>query len=234
MLQRRSLRCITGSTPMLLVWRGCVARRYFSTRQADRLRQSSKRRSAEGGTTTSHTPSRGACGGSRATCGPAQRVAKPAPPSVSASATSTTAHSALSSGRAKPLPGRFNRLVAQNGFLVTFYHYVLGESINLVLTYLLHVQRLGIGDTGSWLGTLGVPVDRFLNVGPTVYGLQLSPRLVLNYLVVNACTYPSIPLQLRFCIATAPIVRAPLHLMGRLLRASRKATVPKAPSATSS
>ncbi|GET86145.1 hypothetical protein, conserved [Leishmania tarentolae] len=210
---------LAGRTPKRLsgiVW---AARRCVSTRQAERLRRASSTPTARG---------------SRAARASAQQVAKPSSRSADTSATSATAQSASSSGRAKPMPGRFNRLLVQLGVFVTVYHYVLGESINLFLTYLLHSHRLGIGDTGSWLGAVGVPVDRYLNQGPTVYGLQLSPRLMLNYLVVNGCMYPTIALQLRFCMATAPILRGPFQVMGRLLGVSKKATIPKAPSAAPS
>ncbi|CAG9569314.1 conserved hypothetical protein [Leishmania major strain Friedlin] len=233
MIRHRCRNCFAGRAPKPLSVTAWVERRGVSTRQAERLGRASSRPTASG-TATSHASPSGIRGASRAARGPAQRATKLSSPSAGASATSATAQSAASSGRAKPLPGRFNRLVVQLGVLVTVYHYILGESINLFLTYLLHSHRLGIGDTGSWLGAVGVPVDRFLNVGPTVYGLQLSPRLVLNYLVVNACMYPSMPLQLRLCIATAPILRGPFQVMGRLLGVSKKAAVPKAPSATPS
>lgn len=126
--------------------------------------------------------------------------------------------------------GRFNRLVVERGFFFTVYLYVLGESITLSLAYALHTHRLGVGDTGSWLAALHFPVDRFLNVGPAVYGLQLSPRLLLNYVAANLCTYPLLPLQLRFCAATAPVLQVPFAWMGRLARRPAVA-VPKAPAA---
>ncbi|AYU76318.1 hypothetical protein, conserved [Leishmania donovani] len=233
MLRPRFRHCFAGRAPKLLSVTAWAERRHVSTRQAERLGRASSLPTVSG-TATSHASPSGIRGDSRVARGFAQRATKLSSPSAGASATSATAQSAASSGRAKPLPGRFNRLLVQLGVLVTVYHYILGESINLFLTYLLHSHRLGIGDTGSWLGAVGVPVDRFLNIGPTVCGLQLSPRLVLNYLVVNACMYPSIPLQMRLCIATAPILRVPFQVMGRLLGVSKRATVPKAPSGTPS
>lgn len=232
MLRYRCRHCFSGRAPKPLSVTAWAKRRGVSTRQAERLGRASSIPTARGAA-TSHASTSSIRGGSVAR-GSAERATKLSSPSAGASATSATVQSTAFSGRAKPLPGRFNRLVVQLGVGVTVYHYILGESINLFLTYLLHSHRLGIGDTGSWLGALGVPVDGFLNIGPTVYGLQLSPRLVLNYLVVNACMYPSIPLQLRLCIATAPILRGPFQVMGRLLGVSKRATVPKAPSATPS
>ncbi|KAG5485073.1 hypothetical protein CUR178_08043 [Leishmania enriettii] len=232
MLRHRSLACLARLRPTPLWWSAWAARRPMSTRQAERLRRSSTVPMAEG-IVTSRAPPSGRVRCSRVATGSAQRATRSSPSSAGASSTFTTAKSAASDGRAKQLPGRFNRLTVQLGFLVAFYHYVLAESIHLFLTYLLHSHRLGIGDAGSWLAAVGVPADRFLSVGPTVYGLQLSPRLLLNYLAVNACMYPSIPLQLRFCVATAPILRAPFQVMGRRLGISKRATVPKAPRSTS-
>ncbi|CAJ1014431.1 hypothetical protein Q4I32_001355 [Leishmania shawi] len=233
MLRHRHFICFAGLTPKPLSLSAEAARRTVSTRQAERIRRSSTIPTA-GGTATSHAPPSSRGGGNCVTRHSAPRSTKLPTSSARASATSTTAKSAASSGRAKPLPSRFYRLVVQRGLFVALYHYLLGETINFFVTYLLHSHRLGVGDIGSWLGAAGIPVDVFLNVGPTVYGLQLSPRLVLNYLVVNACMYPLIPLQLHFCVATAPTLRAPFRVMGRLLGVSKKATIPKAPSATPS
>lgn len=148
--------------------------------------------------------------------------------SAAASAAATT--SSTGASKAAPLQGRFNRLVVERGFFFTVYLYVLGESITLGLVYLLHTHQLGVGDVGSWLAALHVPAERYLNVGPTVYGLQLSPRLVLNYLVANVCTYPLLPLQMRFCLATAPILQTPFTVLAKAVR-RREPAVPKAPAA---
>ncbi|KAG5485745.1 hypothetical protein LSCM1_07156 [Leishmania martiniquensis] len=227
MLRYLRLRCFACSQPIPLWWNAWAARRAISTRQAERLRRSSSTPTA-GGVATSRAPPSGEIRSRRVASGSAQRSATTSL-SNGASDTFASAPSAASAGRAKHLPGRFNRLTVELGFLVALYHYVLAEAIHIYLTYLLHSHRLGIGDMGSWLGTAGVPADGFLNVGPVVYGLQLSPRLFLNHLVANACMYPSIPLQLRFCIATAPIVRAPFQVIGRLLGVPKRASVPKAP-----
>ncbi|KPA74785.1 putative mitochondrial hypothetical protein [Leptomonas pyrrhocoris] len=146
-----------------------------------------------------------------------------------AAATTTTAASSAGPSR-PPMPGRFNRLVLERGLFFTVYLYVLGESMTLFLTYLLHTHRLGVGDVGSWLAALHTSTGHYLNVGPTVYGLQLTPRLLLNYLVANCCTYPLLPLQMRFCTATTPLLWTPLSCIGRQFRKAG-AVIPKAPAA---
>jgi hypothetical protein len=230
-----SLRCLRVAPTF--VWRITSGVRWMSTRQAERLRGRA--------TPTQNRPTASTCGASPSPkahdCSklkrghPAKRSSFSSSSSfpvaeLSASPGATT--SRVSAAAPKPqMRGRFNRLVIEHGLFFSLYLYVLGESITLAFTYLLHTRRLGVGDTGSWLAAVGFPVERYLNVGPTVYGLQLSPRLLLNYLVVNACMYPLLKFEMRFCLATAPALRAPFRWLRRAVMKTEPA-IPKAPSAT--
>lgn len=238
---------VTAST--LLPCRPPLVIRRMSTRQAERLRRhaassadstaTARGRPAapKGGHASSRdSPSQrrrdysklnssGSSSGASSTGAKASSTAK-----KPAAAAASSAASARSSKR-PPLQGRFNRLVIERGFFFTVYLYVLGESITLGVAYLLHTHRLlGIGDVGSWLAALHFPTDRYLNVGPTVYGLQLSPRLLLNYVAANVVTYPLLPLQVRWCGATAPLLQAPFRWVSRAIK-KEKPVVPKAPPA---
>lgn len=138
------------------------------------------------------------------------------------------------SARGKQTIGRFNRITAEKGLGFASYLYVVGESVTLGVTYLLHTDRLHTGETGSWLTALGAGgfVDGYLERGPSVFGVRLSPRLLLNYLVANLCTYPLYRYQYAFCLATAPLLGKATAPLRRRLRESRKTkAIPKAPSA---
>lgn len=217
-----------------------ISLRRVSTRQAERPQRRTAAATADtagkqpaAGLKAAHTPWKESAhvqrGYAKLTSGAAARTSKAR--RGADTSTSTAAAASTSAGPSKPpMRGRFNRLVVERGFFFTVYLYVLGESLNLSLAYLLHTHGLGIGDAGSWLAALHFPTDRVLNVGPTLYGLQLSPRLVLNYLVANVCTYPLLPLQLRFCAVTAPVLQAPFLCIGRAMRRAEPA-IPKAPAA---
>ncbi|KAK7201840.1 hypothetical protein NESM_000251000 [Novymonas esmeraldas] len=207
----RRLSCRAGLTWPTPVSHAPVALRAASGRPAAQVRRARPRSPA-------------ASGASAATAS-APRLGGPRPSSGSTRSAATAPTSA-------PLPGRFNRLVLQHGVLATTLHYVLGEFMNLSLTYLLHTHLLGVGDVGSWLAAVGVPAERVLNVGPYIYGVQLSPRLVLNYVVANACMYPLMAPQLRLCVAAAPVLLLPAQVLRRWLGLSKRAAVPKAPSSS--
>lgn len=138
--------------------------------------------------------------------------------------------------RGKQQIGRFNRVTAEKGLSFASCLYIIGEGMTLLLAYLLHSDSLPIGETGSWLTALGAGsfVDRFLEVGPTVFGVRLSPRLLLNYLVANACTYPLYRYQYAFCLAMAPTIAMATAPMRKLFRSvtKKQSNIPKAPSPT--
>ncbi|KEG06261.1 hypothetical protein DQ04_14961020, partial [Trypanosoma grayi] len=89
-----------------------------------------------------------------------------------------------------------------------------------------------------WLRAAGVErlldLDRWSQAGPVLWGLRFSPRLLLNYLVANAVTYPLYSLQLSFCVVAVNMLRCVLLPLRNVLRArqrsSRGSRVPKAPS----
>lgn len=128
--------------------------------------------------------------------------------------------------------GRFNRYRVEYGFFFTACLYLLGEGTTICATLLLHYHYFEfLGDAGSWLSGLGVEEGRYLDIGPCVGGLQLSPRLLLNYIFCSICTYPLFPLQLRLCSVVVPRGRSP---WGRWQRDRRTKNVPRAPKAQSS
>ncbi|KPI90660.1 hypothetical protein ABL78_0256 [Leptomonas seymouri] len=217
----------------------------MSTRQAERLRRRSAAATTNTATAAKRHPAASASPHARGGRAPSPTRDYSRPTSKSFARGSGAAKNApsagvgvpgntaatLSAGASRPpMRGRFNRLVMERGFFFTVYLYVLGESMTLCLAYLLHTRSLSIGDAGSWLAALHSPADRYLNAGPTVYGLQLTPRLLLNYLAANACTYPLLPLQIRFCTATAPALYAPFSWISRRMK-KPKPVIPKAPSA---
>ncbi|RNF08849.1 hypothetical protein TraAM80_02481 [Trypanosoma rangeli] len=119
------------------------------------------------------------------------------------------------------------------------YLYVSGESVTPAVLYALHSDLFSTGDVVTWLIFFHldslVDLERWLEVGPIVAGVRLSPRLLLNYLVANALTYPLYATQLAFCAATFPLLRGaisplsdPLHT--RRASGKRSRGVPKAPS----
>ncbi|RNF27050.1 uncharacterized protein Tco025E_00687 [Trypanosoma conorhini] len=134
---------------------------------------------------------------------------------------------------------RFYRVVQERGAGFAMYLYVFGESVTLAVLYALHSDLFSTGDVVTWLRFISldslVNLERWLEVGPIVAGLRLSPRLLLNYLVANALTYPLYATQLAFCAATFPLLRGVLSPVSYLLHARRASgrrgrAVPKAPS----
>lgn len=162
-----------------------------------------------------------------------QSAAGSKPPSSPSSGAPEQSRS-TGSARGKRQFGRFNRIAADKGLAFASFFYVVGESTTLGVAYLLHSNILHTGEVGSWLAALGASgfVDGYLERGPTLFGIRLSPRLLLNYLLANLCTYPLYRFQYSACLATARHfgnATAPLRL--RLRKARRtKAAIPKAPS----
>ncbi|KAH9584251.1 hypothetical protein LSM04_005511 [Trypanosoma melophagium] len=136
---------------------------------------------------------------------------------------------------------RFYRIVMEHGFGFAIYLYILGESITLAVLYVLHSNIFSTGDSFSWMRYIGcdrlLDLDRWSQTGPVISGLCFSPRLLLNYLIANIITYPFYSLQVKFCLATFPLlctVLSPVNYM--LLRFKQigkrnKKRIPKAPSA---
>ncbi|AAZ11480.1 uncharacterized protein TEOVI_000630800 [Trypanosoma equiperdum] len=138
---------------------------------------------------------------------------------------------------------RFYRIALDHGFGFAVYFYILGESMTLSVLYALHSNALGTGDTFAWMNAVGaerfVNLDRWAHAGPTVVGVTLSFRLLLNYLAANAIMYPMYGMQMRFCVATFGVLGKGFNPLRRLRALGRnvtssgaKRTVPRAPSAT--
>ncbi|EPY30700.1 hypothetical protein STCU_03936 [Strigomonas culicis] len=124
------------------------------------------------------------------------------------------------------MKGRFNRIARERGLLFASYFYVVGESLNLLGTYLLYTHKVPyMGDAGSWLEYVGVNREKYLDVGPVVYGLRLSPVLLLDYLIVNGFFYPLMAYELAFCNRTAAMCGA----VASKFRPQKVSTIPKAP-----
>ncbi|KAG8346139.1 hypothetical protein TRVL_03026 [Trypanosoma vivax] len=135
---------------------------------------------------------------------------------------------------------RFYRISQEHGFGFSHYLYILGESMTLAVLYALHSDLTGMGDSFVWLGALSadqwVDFDRWTDAGPSVFGVRLSPRLLLNYLIANLITYPLYGAQLRFCLATYPLARRMLSSIRSFVPVKRARysgrQIPKAPSAS--
>lgn len=200
-------------------------------RQANRASSSSSSSAPAGGAHTNtatsassnnnNTMNSGSCGTSRAKTGSTAKKGNVSHPDAGNS----------DAGEAKPLPGRFNRIVRERGPAFALYLYGLGEGLTWIMTYLLHTHALPIGDVGTWTGLLigHDTASSYLNIGPSVFGIQLSPRLLLNYLVCTVCIVPLYSAQYAFCAATAPILSKAFRAIAPQRRQS---AIPKAPSAT--
>ncbi|KAF8278556.1 hypothetical protein TcBrA4_0113850 [Trypanosoma cruzi] len=134
---------------------------------------------------------------------------------------------------------RFYRVLQERGVGFAMYLYIFGESMTLAVLYALHNDAFSTGDVFDWLKFLSadslIDLERWSQVGPVVGGLRLSPRLLCNYLVANALTYPLYAMQFAFCAATLPLlcrVMSPVSYFLHACRARGKKgrIVPKAPS----
>lgn len=129
------------------------------------------------------------------------------------------------------MKGRFNRVTAQRGLFFASVLYLVGETMTVGLTLLLHCGYLGpFSDIRYWTRLLLGGEDAgsasspggllyFLDAGPMLsaeYDLTLSPRLLLHYAVSNALLYPLYPYQYAFCDRVLmPLLRMIGHLVRR-------------------
>lgn len=101
-------------------------------------------------------------------------------------------------------------LVKQYGLPLAAYYFCFNEACVLVITYLLHTEKLGCSDIISLLEYLGV--DKYVDVrshssaSTTLMGIEVSGKLLMNFGVATAFMSLWTPLQIPFCIATLPSV----------------------------
>lgn len=142
--------------------------------------------------------------------------------------------SAKAAGGKKPGTfGKFTKLAREKGIGYAIYLYVFGEAISILITYLLHYDILGAGDVMSWLSYIGlgswVDIDKAGSKHTTIFGYEVSVRLLTNYGIANVVGIPLFPLEVAFCAFTFPFV---LRATRRLKFWKSANNIPKAPQAS--
>lgn len=125
---------------------------------------------------------------------------------------------------------KFLRTAKERGLGFTAAVYFLGEFTVLVLTFVLHTDYLDIGECGRWLRAAGGEdgwIVAHMDEGPTTMGVQLTLRLLMNYVLVNICLCSTIR-HAAMGLCTVLFSRV------RRLRSSavRTNSIPKAPAAS--
>jgi hypothetical protein len=92
------------------------------------------------------------------------------------------------------------------------YYFVLNESCVLLLTAFLHKDYIHIGDLQRVVDAVGWPrVDMGRtgqDSGVVIAGVDVSARLIANFLIATAFCSLLTPLQIPFCLWTLPKIRA--------------------------
>lgn len=171
----------------------------------------------------------GSGAGRRSKASISQAVAAPAAEAAGASATPAADATAK-----KSMMGKFTKLAREKGLGYALYLYVFGEAISILITYLLHFDILGAGDVLAWLNWMGlgslVDLDNAGSKHTTIFGYEVSVRLLTNYGIANVFGIPLFPLEVAFCAVTYPYA---LNAVRRLkFWKSRPSKIPKAPQAT--
>jgi hypothetical protein len=156
-----------------------------------------------------------------------------APAAASATNESSDAKASTAGAAKKPgMFGKFTRLAREKGIGYAIYLYVFGEAISILVTYLLHYDVLGAGDVMSWLNWIGlgswVDIDKAGSKHTTIFGYEVSVRLLTNYGIANVVGIPLFPLEVAFCAFTFPLV---VRTARRLKFWKSASNIPKAPQA---
>lgn len=124
-------------------------------------------------------------------------------------------------------------MARERGLAFALYLFIFGEAVTLFVTYLLHFDILGSGDVVAWLNWAGldklVDLNKYAGKHVTLFGFELSVRLLTNYGIANVAVIPVFPLEIAFCAYTLPY----LITAARALKfwKGRGTKIPKAPQA---